>query len=389
MENGKRRGGRTFLIIGAVLIFLSAFGLTSIFFFHDLFRFTSSNSAIYVLSGENGGVEVRRDMLAEEEDRLIFMLDANCVFNIFMRNFAAFAKRPMLELTWWEETGQGVIKKFGADGSIIEVTFSRFRDVGKPLGLFIGGDLPYGDISRDKHHATSGMAYYDGKKWVHLWCAANEGFSLYGTEEVLSPEKWKYLGAKIIKDTYDEAGIESFHEVKTGGRTVLMTRRVFFRAPDDYLTLEIKIANPNTEPIAYTYVYGDEPWVGKFGSSSGDVGWYEGGLIDRETAIDPKRYKYAGYWDHGNEYAGQGRSYSGYANFISWLTPAPDTVYLANEFECCDNDRPLDSSHKRVIGIAWYAEKLMPGESRTHVLVMGKADIRGDRPTMPKINLNY
>lgn len=388
MGGGNRRWGTVFFVVMVVCIFLAAFGLASVFLFHDLFHLTSSNSAIYILRGTSGGIDLRRDMLVEDGSRLIFMLDANCVFSIFMRKFSEFARRPLLELTWWEGEGEGVIKKFGEDGSILEVAFSRFRDVGTPKGLFIGGDLPYGDVSRDESKATSGMGYFDGKKWTHLWCAANEGFNISGTGEMLSPEKWKYMGSRVLKDTYDEVDLESYHQIEISDkRQALMTRRVRFRATDDFLTLGIKIANPNTTGFAYTYIYGDEPWVGGFGSSWGDVGWFEGGLIEKETSLDPVKYKYAGYWDHGIASVDRGgEGYSGYANFIKWVSPTPDLVYLANEFSCCDEKRPLDSAYKRVIGIEWHGIALYPGESRTHVLVLGKAKVRNGLPAIPYIN---
>lgn len=369
----RRRLFKNLFIIFAAVQLLIAFAFASLFFFHDALDLTTSNSALYVSKTSEGGIAISRDMPAGHTSALVFVLNLNRVFHGFMQNLAVAAKKPLLELTWDEEQGRGVIKRFGADGKILSVALSRFYDMGKPHGLFIGGDLPYGDFDRDARESTAGMGYYNGKQWFHIWCAANEGVKFSGSEEVLGPVKWTYLGSRTLKDTYDEVSLESYHEGEIDGKKVFMTRALSFRASDEYVVLDVKFTNPGEETIQYSYSYGDEPWVGEYGSSRGDVGWYENGLIEAEAVIDPVRYKYAGFWDFGNPLAGEDHNYSGYADFVEWLKPVPSFVSFSNGFQCCDARKPINSDKDRDINIVWEDLNLMPGQSITHSLALGLA----------------
>lgn len=86
------------VIIGVVVFIKIA--MIGVFIFHEFFNFTSSNSAIYILRGEKGGIELSRDLFFESADRLIFMLDVNCIFDYFMKGLAVAKGKPLLELTW-------------------------------------------------------------------------------------------------------------------------------------------------------------------------------------------------------------------------------------------------------------------------------------------------
>jgi hypothetical protein len=361
------------VVVGAVII--GHLAMASIFAFHEFFSFTSSNSALYFLRGKTGGVELSRDLLFEDADRLIFMLDANCVFNYFMRGIAVAKGKPVLELTWNAKEGVGDIKQFRADGNILSFSFSRFKEeAAKPHGLFLGGDLPYGDISRSLDQSTSGMGFYDGSRWAHIWCAANEGFSLAGKKDTLLPALWKFTGSRVIKTTEEEVILESEHEAAIEGLKVLMKRLAYFRAGEDYFVLKVRFINPNTSPITYSYAYGDEPWVGTFGASGGDVGWVEGGLVKYETFISPSQTGYAGFWDYGNDAAGEPHNYTGYANFIEWVSPQPTYVFFSNDLEhCCKEFAPLQDPYSRSLNIVWLNKLLLPAESRDHIFAVGMA----------------
>lgn len=382
------RKSKFFKVLIAVVILANA-GMASLFLFHDVFNFTSSNSAVYVLKGASGGVEISRDLLAEDANRLIFMLDVNCLFNYLMKGFAQATNEPVLELTWDAEGGIGDIKQFRPDGKVLEVAFSRFREGSSPHGLFIGGDLPYGDTSRDSKGNTSGMAYWDGIRWSHIWCAANEAFNLAGTQEMVAPPQWDFIGSSVVKDTYDEVILQSDHEKVVGDVKVLMQRAVSFKSNEDYIGLKVTISNPNSVPISYSYVYGDEPWLGGFGSSVGDVGWIEGSLIEKETMIDTEVHKYAGFWDYGNHMAGERNDeFTGYANFIEWTLPLPSFAFFSNDFRCC-SDQPLESLDKRVIAVVWRDQSLMPGESRSYLMAVGMANVVNGFPRKPATNLAH
>ncbi len=360
----------------ALLFLISVISVFALVVFHEIFNFTSSNSAIYVLK-KDGAIELRRDLLVEESEHLLFMINVNCIFDYYMRALAVVRNRPTLELTWDEDEGTGDIKQYRPDGTMLTLTLSRFREEGlKAKGVFIGGDLPYGDVSRSLVRNTSGFAYYDGKRWNHIWCALNEGFKIYGTERTIMPAMWKYEGSRVRRNTRDMVIIESIHETDEGGGVRFrMLRRVVFRAQDDYFVLLTRFINISPFLLIYGYSAGDEPWVGHYyGMSGGDVGWVEGGLIETEQFISPTGNRYAGFWDVGNKAAGEEQVYSGYANFVEWITPLPNQVFFSNTLErCCSEQTPLSSMDNRVINIMWLEQALSPGQSRDYILAFGKA----------------
>jgi hypothetical protein len=369
---------RKLFVIFIITVAFANIAMASIFLFHELFNFTSSNSAVYFLRGKFGGIEIKRDLLIEEADRLIFMVDANRVFNYLMKGMAIARNKPILELTWDEELGVGDIKQFRSDGSIMSFPFSRFESVDRrPQGLFLGGDLPYGDVSRAENRDTSGLSYYDGEDWHHIWCAIDEGFKALGEKPAsVPPLSWDFLDSRVLKYTEDEIILQSDHALDLDGRKVRMERFASFRAGDDYFVLKVKVTNEGAKPVSYGYSWGDEPWVGDYGASRGDVGWYEDGIIKYEQFISPLKHTYAGYWDYGNDAAGEKHEFTGHANFVEWFAPAPSLVFLSNAIEdCCDERLPLYSVSDRVISLVWLNQLLLPGQSRTYTLALGMATV--------------
>lgn len=350
------------------------------------FYFTSSLSAIYLVQENDGSLSLKRDLIIGESDKLVFMLDFNGILNHLDRDKAYASHSPVLELSWDEDAGIGNVKEFRPDGTALSIAFSRFVEDGgrKPHGLFVGGDLPFGDAFRSGRMNTNGYGYYDGKDWYHIWCTANEGFSISGIgERTLNPGQWVYLGSKVIKNSDKEIIIESYHKAEIEGNHVMMQRRAIMRAGTGYFILKVSFTNAGDKPLMYGYYYGDEPWVGRFGASRGDVGWYEGGLITKETAMSPQRFGYAGYWDRGNMLAGEKPDFTGYANFIEWDNPVPSLVTFANSFDsCCDQSRPLADEDNRVILLSWLSQTLAPSETRTYTMAIGMAGV-GERQGLP------
>ncbi len=351
---------------------------------HEVFDFTSSNSALYITKNKHGKIEIKRDLLFEESDSLLYMINLNPIFRIFTKEIAVAKNKPILELTWDIKSGRGNIKQFRPDGTMFSLTLSRFKEGhANPQGLFIGGELPLADADLSEEHNTSGFSYYDGNEWHHIWCALNEGIRIYGTNILIMPSTWKYLGSKVLKNSQEEIILESNHEARFNidyGPNNLgilrMKRQLLFRAGDDYFIVRTKLSNIGNNIINYGYIVGDEPWIGDFGSSYGDVGWYQGGLIEREDYLSPFHYNYAGYWDRGNHAAGEKGSFSGYANFIQWFSPVPSFVYFANQFDkCCSKSIPLWSNDNRVINLLWNNQGLLPGQSKQYVLAFGMARI--------------
>jgi hypothetical protein len=363
-----------------VLIYTFIFtqlGMASVFVGNELLHATSSNSVVYFVRGETGGVKLTRDLFLEDAEKLIFMIDFNGILARLRRELAVARHRATLELTWDKDEGVGNIKQFRPDGSVLSLAFSRYRDeVGRLQGLFLGGELSFGDTQRSKNRNSSGFGYFDGDDWHHIWCSSNEGFSIAGTNTAVVPSLWKYTGSRVLKDTEEEVILESSHEVEVDGSLIYMKRYVSIKAEKDYFVLKVKFINASPNLLAYNYAYGDEPWVGDYENSRGDVGWYGGGLVMYEKFISPSNYSYAGFWDIGNEAAGEDHTFSRYANFIEWTAPTPSYVFFSNSFEkCCDESASLSDDHKRVLDVVWFNQNLLPGESKSHTLVLGMAEV--------------
>ncbi len=136
----------------------------------------------------------------------------------------------------------------------------------------------------------------------------------------------------------------------------------------------MEITNNGNSPVQYNYLFGDEPWVGDFGSSDGDIGWSDQGIYRKHTYLLPSRINFAGIWDRGNDLIGEiPGSYSSYANFIEWLENPPTFVQFSDDFKRVDENAPLSSKFNRVINLQWLYQILLPGQSKSYVFAMGMA----------------
>ena len=150
----------------------------------------------------------------------------------------------------------------------------------------------------------------------------------------------------------------------------------------------MRVENAGRRALSYHYVYGDEPWVGEFGSSAGNVGWVKERLYYYEGVVDPRTHTFAGMYDAGNTLIpGAGQTFSGVANFIEWLgSNRPDLVYFSNKIGVFAQEKervPLYSKDNRVIFLQWGPRLLRPGESELHLLAIGMADTAPGEPLPP------
>lgn len=388
------RTKKKLLIILFATVFFSFTGMMSVFVLNEFIPLSTSNSVLYFVRSDTGGIGVTRDLFMEDADRLLFMIDFSGILASVKREIAIARSKSSLELTWDAKRGVGDIKQFRQDGTVLAISFSRYTDEsGTPRGLFLGGELPYGDAHRSPDLNSSGFGFFDGKDWNHIWCSSNEGFGIVGKDVAVVPSLWAYKGSRVLKNTDEEIIIESRHEVSVEGASVRMTRRLAFRSEDDYYVMSLGFTNLGTSPLSYNYAYGDEPWVGSYNSSEGDIGWYGGGIVKYEKFISPTQNSYAGFWDEGNDAAGERTGgFSGRANFIEWLSPPPSYVYFSNSFEdCCDETAPLKDEFKRVLDVVWMNQFLRPGETRDHTFAVGMAhvDSATGLPVKPEIRARF
>jgi hypothetical protein len=262
------------------------------------------------------------------------------------------------------------------DGTILTTYFGRYLDGDKEAhGLFVGGGMPDTVATNVNYNMNnSGMTFYNGRNWFHIWCSVNEGIDFAEPGPVLTPSHWKFLGSRVVSRSLTGAVIESRHEAGNGTSLVGIVRRASFTAGEPYFNLEIRISNRGSVPLHYIYTYGDEPWVGYYGTALGDVGWVKDRLITHEEVIDTANYSYAGMADLGNRVIGEQPVYTNLANFIEWVGEERPQVFFSN-----NNAMPTTSggkapleSNERFIGLQWDSA-MPPGSSRTIRLNVGMA----------------
>lgn len=183
-----------------------------------IFNLTSSSTVLYLLRQPNGATELTTYLRHDEQDKVVRRIDFSSLLNRFARTEAAIGMGKV-EFTWNAKEGDGVIKEFRKDGTEFLVVLARFSDDGTARGVFIGGNLPLGNTERVSEAANNnaGIAYYDGKRWNHIWCSLNEGVSITGaSKSSLAPGSWKYLGSTVLKATAGEARSRACMKRKTG-----------------------------------------------------------------------------------------------------------------------------------------------------------------------------
>ena len=190
---------RKTLVVFLVIIAL----LVNIVIMTVKFNITGSHEGIFLLKGELGALlEVKDDLYFGEASRYLAGIDFDHARRIVYKLVNRYhgVQEPYLYYRWDDKNGEGFVRTYLLGGKRFLVNFSRFVDeFGKEAsGLFVGGGLP-ADVSNDdkvKLNAT-GMGYYDGVRWFHIWCNANE--AIFGRNlEPRYPSSWKYLGSKVL-----------------------------------------------------------------------------------------------------------------------------------------------------------------------------------------------
>lgn len=358
-----------------VFFLLFIFGL---FVFVD-FKIVDNYYGLFVLKKENGiGIEIVNDLYPDQAKRLIFKLDFNPFYeNVIVKNLKS-DEYPFLNYVWDKKNGRGFVKNFLNEKEKILYVFSRYKEEkgNMPKGLFLGGELPIASYNEDKDFLNdTGMAYYDGVRWYHIWCTTNQGFSsVLDTNTLYPPSEWKFLGSEKVENGDDKLILKSSHIAYVDGAPFAVDRIAYFKAGEPYFILEMKIKNIGDNIAGFFYVYGDEPWLGDYGYSEGDVGWTKDGLILTEKQIDPKKYNFVGLYDYGNELIGETHNFTNMANFIEWEPKnPPTTVYFANQFGSVDERKPLAHQLNRVVSLQWGPIYLKPNEIYNLKFAVGMA----------------
>lgn len=365
------------------------------------FEFNGDLDGIYLLRGEKRyQLIIKDDLLLGEYQRLILKFEFDSLLKSFHKSTSEKLGRSStyLKYKWNAINGSGYFESYFPNGTKFVTCLGRFIDDDKKHvhGLFVGGGLPTSDYESNINLNETGVAYYDGKKWQHIWCIANEVlFSVSSPLKAIPPSDWTFIGSRVINASQDDLVIKSSHMTPIDGIPIQIDRYLIYNSENKFFHLIVRLTNVGLKTVTYNYMYGDEPWIGDYGSSKGNVGWTKKQIYNYETAINPADHDFIGMYDIGNVVIGEKSSdYTGLANFIEWQGgERPDYAYFANEtgkIIDSSNKVPLNHNTNRLLMVQWAQRTINPGDSRTMVIVIGMANNSTDHnfPSKPKTDLN-
>jgi hypothetical protein len=283
---------------------------------------------------------------------------------------------PGLEVEFDEVDGSGMVTVALPGGRTLETAFGRFLhdDDREVHGLFVGGGRA--EILHQRALDESGVSLHDAAGWHHVWCTVNEAVWVAAERRLLDPPDWQLVAARLVQATPAQAVLESEHRVATAQARLAMHRRATFRAGQPFFALDVRITNVGAAPVELTYGYGDEPWVGRFGSAEGNVGWVREGVVPVAARLDPLREGWGGIVD----------TRTGLANLLAWAATPPDLAYFNNHGgppTAAEAGRPL-ASNEITVGLEWQRRRLPPGGALAVRLLVGLADRGpGGGPALP------
>jgi len=371
------------LLIASLLLMANVFVVT---------HFEGHLEGLFLFKNKQTGQFTLTDhLLVGNEKQLIYALNfRNNSYRMVSRLFPHHKEGvDHLHVEWHPKDGSGLVSSYFADGTGLVTYLGRYLDAEEEVhGLFVGGGLPETVESNVAYNMNnSGMTYYDGKRWYHIWCSVNEGIVNPLTGNSFTPSKWEFLGSRVEKRSDSNVIITSSHRIAINQVPLKIDRKMSFTAGEPYLNLDIKVTNTGTVPVNFNYLYGDEPWVGYYGTSLGDVGWTSDGIVEYETFVDTKTHSFIGMADLGNRLIGERPVYTNLADFIEWPQEArPDRAYFINDQNKMPQKGtkvPLESN-ERFLGVEWQ-RTLQPAESTTFRLAIGMAPFNpaNGRPQKP------
>jgi hypothetical protein len=299
--------------------------------------------------------------------------------------------RPRFAVEWSPGTGRGKVTEALASGDTLSTCF-HCSYPGYTGGLVIGS------------YGTSGMAFRPhepirGYSEINVFCAQDESIwdldeeaeYTYGWSENFGDgpdgKPLKYVGGSIVEHDDRHVLLSSENEGGCYHVSKVATTRAGWR----YWIIATRIRNRCDHAVRFHFHSGDDPWLGRYASSDGDVGWTPEGLVPREKAFVAGRFVAGGLYDLGNAELGQTDSgFSNQANFFALdpSLPLPDFTAFANRFAHeareVDPDRPLDNKTMTALNLGWRNRSLAPGESFTTAMALGLATT-GAPGTIPQL----
>ena len=198
----------------------------------------------------------------------------------------------------------------------------------------------------------------------------------------------EYQGGQVLDDGGTGQGV-TLRSVNAAG-CWQETRYLWWPQGVAHVLVALHLTNTCDAPRRFSFWTGEDPWIGLYRSSDGDVGWYSGGIVRTEARVEGRDFRWGGLYDLGNEVLGQtAAAFSNVADVLV-LEPggeAPDVAYFANSFAHDDHDidpaRPLDNQTLTAFNLGWKGRTLAPGATFTLRYALGRAET-GEPGTLPR-----
>lgn len=303
---------------------------------------------------------------------------------------------PRLVLKWDPLTGKGDVRHHLASGDLLRTCF-HCGYAGYTGGLVIGA------------HNGSGLGFYPrrpihGFRQINVFCAQDESIwdrsekreYTYGWSENFGKGddgvRLRYVRGRIIERSPARLVLQS----ENAGGCYRVTKLAYTRATARWWIIATRITNRCNRPVRFDFFSGDDPWLGLYRSSDGDVGWTPSGLIRNERALPVGAFTSGGIYDLGNRTLGQREgSFSNQANFFGLdpALPLPDLALFANRFAHAasevDPRRPLNNKTLTALNLGWVDRTLQPGQGLTTAFALGLAETGtpGTIPRLPAISV--
>jgi hypothetical protein len=313
-------------------------------------------------------------------------------------NHAPVASRttePRLTLDWNARTGQGAVVHHLPGGDLLRTCF-HCGYAGYTGGLVIGS------------LNGSGMGFYptrplQGFRQINVFCAQDESIwdhdekaeYTYGWSENFGKgddgRRLEYQRGRILENDPRHVVLQS----ENSGGCYRVTKLAYTRSDARWWILATRITNRCQHAVTFDFFTGDDPWIGLYRSSDGDVGWTPAGLVRNEQVLGPGQFTAGGLYDLGNQTLGQKEgSFSNQANFFALdpVRPLPDLALFANAFAHAPGEinprRPLDNKTMTALNLGWKALRLASGEGWTTAMALGLAETGapGAVPRLPAIS---
>ena len=326
---------------------------------------------------------------------LIVLVLAGCPSNKSARPAPAPPLLPRLEMKWDPAKGKGAVLSHLKNGDVLRTCFQ----CGYPAytgGLVIG------------NYSGLGMGLYPrapirGFKSINVFCAQDESIRdqpsgeeyTYGWSENIGEgpggRRLEYVRGKVIEAGPQRVVLRSANR----GGCYRVTKVATIRAGARFWIIATRVTNACDKKIRFDLFSGDDPWIGTYRSSDGDVGWVPGELVRHERALSVGRFTAGGLYDLGNRALGQKEGgFSGMANFIQLdpVTPLPALAAFANSFahtpKEVDPGKALSNESLTALNLAWTGLTLEPGQGFTFAMALGLAETgaRGGIPRLPVVS---